>query len=104
MCPRFGMKWNGKNVAKKCFSLFLNGSEQVYKRFFFCLMIWNEIQSVFSSVKWFGTEFRAFYLLRKDFERNSELFPLREIYGILTDEIKISVFRRNKFFSKNGNL
>ncbi len=93
MCPRFGMKWNGKNFAKKCyflkptecFSLFLNGSEQVSKRFFFRLMIWIEIQSVFSSVKWFGTEFRAFCLPRKGLERNSELFPLCETEGILTD-------------------
>ena len=93
MCPRFGMKWNGKNFAKKCyffkstecFSLFLNGSEQVSKRFFVRLMIWIEIQSFFSSVEWFGTEFRAFYLPRKGLERNSELFPFCERDGILTD-------------------
>ena len=45
------------------FSLPLNGSKQNYKCFLLFLFHGTEFRVVFSSVEWFGTEFREFSVL-----------------------------------------
>ncbi len=108
--------------CSELFSLPRNGSEWHSKSLLQCFFYAMEFRVVFSSVEGFGiefrelllflfhgTEFRAFYLLRKGSERNSESFLFCGAAGI-PPEIPIcsfySVFRGIIFLSEipNPNL
>ncbi len=94
--PRFGMKWNGTDFRKEmffkksteCFSLSLNGLEQVYESFFLHLMVRTKL-------KWFRTEFQAFLSSAEGLGtklRSSKCFFFSSTKWFRNDISSISIF------------